>query len=198
MDNETGNNNVALGMDAGAATDGSDNILIDNIGVAGESGIIRIGTDGIHTKTYLAGKIIGDGSGLTGITGPAGETGAAGADGPQGEQGLPGSDGAQGEAGPQGDPGVEGPAGADGTSVALLGSVADFASLPEGASQGDLWVTLDTGDGWVSDGAGGWTNVGQIQGPEGQQGEKGDPGDVGPKGEQGVSRTTRRYWSSRS
>ena len=117
LDNETGNNNVALGMDAGAATDGSDNILIDNIGVAGESGIIRIGADGIHTKTYLAGKIIGDGSGLTGITGPAGETGATGATGatgPAGTNGTDGSDGAQGEAGPQGEQGLTGATGAQG------------------------------------------------------------------------------------
>ena len=102
LDNETGNNNVALGMDAGAATDGSDNILIDNIGVAGESGIIRIGTDGIHTKTYLAGKIIGDGSGLTGITGPAGATGATGAAGAAGATGAAGAAGATGATGPAG------------------------------------------------------------------------------------------------
>ena len=66
--NETGDNNVALGLDAGAKTDGDDNILIDHQGVAGESGIIRIGTDGTHTDTYLAGKIHGDGSGLTNVT----------------------------------------------------------------------------------------------------------------------------------
>ena len=42
--NVTGNNNVALGMDAGALTTGSDNILIDHKGVDGESGKIRIGT----------------------------------------------------------------------------------------------------------------------------------------------------------
>jgi len=44
----------------------------------------------------------------------------------------------------------------------LLGSVADFASLPAESSMGDLWVTLDTDDGWVSDGAGAWTNIGSV------------------------------------
>ena len=135
LDNETGNNNVALGMDAGAATDGSDNILIDNIGVAGESGIIRIGADGIHTKTYLAGKIIGDGSGLTGITGPAGETGATGATGATGPAGTNGTDGAQGPAGTDGTngtDGAQGPAGTDGTGVASAAYNA----------QGELVLTL--------------------------------------------------------
>jgi hypothetical protein len=65
--NLTGSNNVALGMDAGALTNGNDNILIDHMGVAGRSGEIRLGTNGIHTKTYIAGKIFGDGSGLTGV-----------------------------------------------------------------------------------------------------------------------------------
>jgi hypothetical protein len=65
--NVGGNNNVALGMDAGALTTGSDNILIDHVGVAGQSGTIRIGTPGTHQNTFIAGKIFGDGSGLTGI-----------------------------------------------------------------------------------------------------------------------------------
>ncbi len=65
--NVSGSNNVALGMDAGSLTDGSDNILIDHFGVAGESGKIHIGTPGTHTNTFIAGMISGDGSGLTGI-----------------------------------------------------------------------------------------------------------------------------------
>ena len=105
---------------------------------------------------------------------------------------LVGADGADGAAGPTGPAGENGE---DGSSVSLKGSVADFISLPGGAIQGDLWVTVDTGDGWVSDGAGGWSNVGQIQGPQGIQGiqgiqgEKGDTGEtgnVGPQGTQGI------------
>ena len=44
--NTTGNSNIALGVGAGAnITTGSDNIDIGNAGVAGETNIIRIGTD---------------------------------------------------------------------------------------------------------------------------------------------------------
>jgi len=51
----TGNNNTALGFAAGdSLTTGSDNIDIGNHGVAGESGIIRIG-GGSQTATYVAG-----------------------------------------------------------------------------------------------------------------------------------------------
>jgi hypothetical protein len=64
-----GNSNIAIGPGAGSAlTTGNDNIIVGNAGVAGETGIIRIGTSGIHTNTYLAGVINGDGSGLTGLT----------------------------------------------------------------------------------------------------------------------------------
>jgi hypothetical protein len=64
-----GNNNIAIGPGAGSAlTTGTDNIIVGNAGVAGETGIIRIGTSGVHTNTYLAGVINGDGSGLTGLT----------------------------------------------------------------------------------------------------------------------------------
>ena len=51
----TGNNNTALGFAVGdGLTTGSDNIDIGNHGVAGESGIIRIG-GGSQTATYVAG-----------------------------------------------------------------------------------------------------------------------------------------------
>ena len=95
--------------------------------------------------------------------------------------------------GPKGDPG---PAGADGTSVQLKGSVADFASLPGGAAQGDLWITLDTGDGWVSDGVGGWTDVGPIQGPKGDPGQAGADGAPGQDGADGADGTSFRLLGS--
>lgn len=88
--NVNGNNNVALGMDAGALTNGSDNILIDHQGVQGESGTIRIGTPGTHNKTVIAGKIIGDGSGLTGVTANALPATIAGAHTFQGSQTIEG------------------------------------------------------------------------------------------------------------
>ena len=54
--NNTGNQNIALGSRAGEElTTGSDNIDIGNAGIAGESGVIRIGTVGTQTATYIAG-----------------------------------------------------------------------------------------------------------------------------------------------
>jgi trimeric autotransporter adhesin len=43
--NSTGNNNIALGARAGVNINGSDNIVIGNPGVSGESNVIRIGGD---------------------------------------------------------------------------------------------------------------------------------------------------------
>jgi hypothetical protein len=54
--NTTGSTNIALGDSAGSAlTTGDNNIDVGNKGVAGESGAIRIGTEGTHTGTYIAG-----------------------------------------------------------------------------------------------------------------------------------------------
>jgi trimeric autotransporter adhesin len=53
--NKTGSNNVALGSSAGFNITGSDNVDIANRGVAGDSGVIRIGTSGTQTSTYIAG-----------------------------------------------------------------------------------------------------------------------------------------------
>ena len=53
----SGSNNIALGQGAGFnLTTGDNNIDIGNEGVGGgESGVIRIGTEGTHTATYIAG-----------------------------------------------------------------------------------------------------------------------------------------------
>jgi hypothetical protein len=52
----TGNNNVGIGNNAGnALTTGSNNIDISNSGIAGESGVIRIGVQGTQKSTYIAG-----------------------------------------------------------------------------------------------------------------------------------------------
>ena len=54
--NTTGDNNVAIGQSAGQnLTTGSDNVAIANPGQAGESGAIRIGTDGTQTAAFIAG-----------------------------------------------------------------------------------------------------------------------------------------------
>jgi len=69
VDNQ-GSNNTALGAFAGnALTTGSNNIDIGHPGVVGESSIIRIGTTGTQTDTFLTGIIHGDGSGLTNLPG---------------------------------------------------------------------------------------------------------------------------------
>jgi hypothetical protein len=54
--NTTGNDNVAIGFHAGnSLTSGSYDIYISNVGVATESGIIRIGTSGTQTAAYISG-----------------------------------------------------------------------------------------------------------------------------------------------
>jgi hypothetical protein len=54
--NTTGDSNIAVGESAGAnLTTGSNNIDIGNLGVAGESNTIRVGTVGTQTNAYIAG-----------------------------------------------------------------------------------------------------------------------------------------------
>ena len=56
LHNTSGGNNIALGVLAGTAvTGGNNNIDIGNPGFAGDSETIRIGTDGVHAATYIAG-----------------------------------------------------------------------------------------------------------------------------------------------
>jgi hypothetical protein len=50
-----GSYNIAIGLNAGASITGSNDIAIGNSGVSGESDVIRIGTEGTHTATYIAG-----------------------------------------------------------------------------------------------------------------------------------------------
>jgi hypothetical protein len=56
FNNTTGHNNIGLGVNAGFnLTTGNFNIDIGNLGVAGQSSTIRIGTVGTHTNTFIAG-----------------------------------------------------------------------------------------------------------------------------------------------
>jgi len=56
--NTSGSYNIALGSEAGYnLTTGSNNICIGNQGVAGDNGVIRIGTSGTHTTTLLTGNV---------------------------------------------------------------------------------------------------------------------------------------------
>ena len=67
LDNNTsGGGNIAVGALAGTnLTTGSNNIAIGSAGVAGESGIIRLGDSSVHNTTFLAGKV---GIGTTTVT----------------------------------------------------------------------------------------------------------------------------------
>ena len=68
-DNTTGRYNIALGILAGYnLTTGNDNIDIGNVGVAGESGAIRIGSPTKQTSAYIAGVY---GKPVTGSARPA-------------------------------------------------------------------------------------------------------------------------------
>ena len=57
----TGSDNIALGYDAGTRNQsGSNNVYIGNPGANGEEGVIRIGTEGVHTRTVLVGEVEGN------------------------------------------------------------------------------------------------------------------------------------------
>jgi hypothetical protein len=66
-----------LGVNAGSAITGSSNIDIGNVGVAGESGRIRIGTKGTHTGTFIAGISGVAVTGSTVVVNPNGKLGIA-------------------------------------------------------------------------------------------------------------------------
>ena len=149
------------------------------IGLTGSQG--DIGPQGLDGGTGFTGS-----QGDTGIQGPIGLTGS------QGDIGFTGSEGAQGVTGFTGSEGAQGPAGADGTSVTIIGQVADVQPDPQdtlnttfpGATAGDGVIDGTTGDLWVYDGAV-WQNVGQIRGFTGSQGPQGDIGFTGSEGAQG-------------
>ena len=111
------------------------------------------GVPGPAGPTGIAGPV--GPAGPTGSVGPAGPTGATGAAGPAGAQGNPGATGPQGATGSQGAQGIQGEQGIQGPpGLGLLfkGTVATSADLPTtGNTQGDMWVALDTGHGWVWD-----------------------------------------------
>ena len=67
FDNQSGNYNIAIGFAAGDRTTGSNNIVIGDIGVEGESNTIRIGGGGFtgpQTAAFIAGisgtAVVGD------------------------------------------------------------------------------------------------------------------------------------------
>jgi hypothetical protein len=123
--------------------------------------------------------------GIQGIKGDQGIQGVVGPVGPKGDTGLTGPQGIQGIQGPKGDKGDQGEKGATGDGVTIKGTVATAADLPAGAGVGDMYITNNDGKGHISNGAGVWTEVGQIRGPQGLKGDKGDQGIQGLTGPQG-------------
>ena len=58
--NTEGSGNIAIGYGAGRnSLTGSNNVYIGNAGTRDEEGTIRIGTEGVHNRIYLAGEIVG-------------------------------------------------------------------------------------------------------------------------------------------
>jgi len=112
-------------------------------------------------------------------TGDVGGTGFTGSVGYTGSQGIPGEFAALGYTGSQG---YTGSGGTDGTSVAIVGTVASSANLPNpyNGDIGDGYITADTGNLWVWGGSS-WTDVGRIVGYTGSAGPAG-----GYTGSQGV------------
>ena len=167
--------------------------------------ISDVSEDGNPTRTATVSSLglISQGGGLIGPQGEPGAQGVAGLQGAQGAQGntgstgLTGSQGTTGLEGPPGQVGGQGVAGADGTSISILGTVANCAALPPtGNTIGDLYI-LDAADGGCPGGAGVagdgfvwtagnvWLNIGPIRGPQGIQGVVGNTGSQGQQGQQG-------------
>lgn len=111
--------------------------------------------------------------------------------GPQGPDGPAGPAGPDGVAGPAGPAGPEGPAG---TGVDIKGSVPDEASLPtDGNSEGDAYISEDTGHLFVWDGAA-WVDSGEIRGPAGPEGPAGAAGPAGADGADGPAGSRGTGW----
>ncbi|SFT25442.1 collagen-like protein [Methylobacterium sp. yr668] len=132
--------------------------------------------------------------GLQGLPGADGEDGAQGPKGDKGDQGVQGPKGDKGDQGiqgPKGDQGEQGAKGDQGAGVVIKGSVPTPADLPaSGNTPGDTYIVTSSGSGYAAgDGyawtGSGFTNVGQIRGPQGVAGPKGDKGDQGLQGVQG-------------
>ena len=66
--NEEGSGNIAIGYGAGnSSITGSNNVYIGNAGVRDEEGTIRIGTEGVHNRIYLAGEVHLAGGGVAAV-----------------------------------------------------------------------------------------------------------------------------------
>ncbi len=161
---------------------------VGSTGATGATGYI--GTTGATGATGTVGS-----TGATGATGYIGTTGATGATGTIGSTGATGATGTIGSTGATGGLGATGPAG---TSVTIIGSVANVNVNPPNnpqttlntafpsANNGDGVLDQTTGDLWVKS-SGVWNNVGNIQGPAGTTGATGIAGTNGTTGATGAT-----------
>ena len=134
--------------------------------------------------------------GLQGPEGPAGVDGPAGADGAAGPKGDPGvagrsvtdatknasdelvitfSDASTVNVGV-----IKGDRGEPGRSISVAGTVADEASLPATAADGEGWIVSSTGHLHIWDGTG-WIDAGNVTGPAGPAGPAGEAGARGSR-----------------
>ena len=187
--------NGSTGFDGSVGFTGSkgDTGFTGSTGFDGSRG--DTGFDGSKGDTGFTGS-----TGSQGITGFGGSRGDTGFDGSTGIIGYTGSQGATGFVGSKGDTGFDGSTGfagsqgdtgPSGTSVTIVGQVADFASLPGTytGNLGDGYILDDTGNLAVATDLGPptvWEDVGQIVGYTGSTGFAGSIGFTGSKGDQGL------------
>lgn len=89
--------------------------------------------------------------------------------------------GIAGPTGPQGPKGDKG----DDAQLNIGGIVPTPEDLPTPGPLDEIWITEDTGHGWVWNNTS-WIDIGTILiGPQGPQGEPGEPGATGPQGGRG-------------
>ena len=99
-----------------------------------------------------------------------------------------GDKGDTGFTGSQGDTGFVGSQGANGSSVRLVGSLADQSLLPVsyGGDIGDGYLLEDTGHLWIWNGQQ-WNDIGKLAGDVGPTGFTGSQGDTGYTGSEGYT-----------
>ena len=195
--------NLADGVeDDHAVNKGQLDAAIDLVnGATVDAGTTTTGAPGTNASVVNSGSV---NAAVFDFTIPRGDAGEKGADGesftyddftPEQLEGLKGPKGDDGDPftyddftpeeleGLTGPPGPPGEDGADGKGVQIKGTVDSSVDLPGSADDGDIYIALDTGDGWVYDAdTSDWTNIGPIRGPEGPAGQDGANGADGADG----------------
>jgi len=131
------------------------------------NGDLNAGAGALELLTSAGWEPVGLGEALEGPEGPTGPTGPSG-----------------GPTGPVGEQGSTGPAGPQAIAINLLGTVADFASLPSADQDfSDTYLVSDDDNLYFWDNAA-WVSLGPIVGPTGATGLQGA---TGPSGEDGAT-----------